>query len=161
LERGIKSGINSEKTDISPSTEVVAICDNTLEKFSSAMDDDLNTAAALAVIFDFIRFANTVANTSITDFDSDADKENIDFSHKNSDLKLLLETLKTLTGVLGLMYTENTEEEIPQEILDLVEQRKQARKDKNFQLADEIRTKITDLGYTVEETRNGTVVKKI
>jgi RNA polymerase sigma-70 factor (ECF subfamily) len=51
-------------------------------------------------------------------------------------------------------------EELPAEILELAEQRKQARKDKNFALADELRDKITAMGYTVEETRQGTVIKK-
>ena len=52
------------------------------------------------------------------------------------------------------------EEELPEEIKALAEERKQARKDKNFALADELRDKIVALGYTVEETRQGTVIKK-
>ena len=55
---------------------------------------------------------------------------------------------------------DSTSEDIPAEILDLCEQRKQARKDKNFALADELRDKITAMGYIVEETRQGTVIKK-
>ena len=52
------------------------------------------------------------------------------------------------------------EDDIPEEIKALAEQRKAARKDKNFALADEIRDKIAALGYTVTETREGTKITK-
>ena len=52
------------------------------------------------------------------------------------------------------------DEELPAEITELLEQRKAARKEKNFALADELRDKITALGYVVEETREGTKVRK-
>ena len=48
----------------------------------------------------------------------------------------------------------------PQEVLDLIEQRKAAKKDKNFALADEIRAKIADLGYDIKDTREGVIVTK-
>ena len=51
--------------------------------------------------------------------------------------------------------------EIPAEVMELVEQRKAARKDKNFALADELRDKIAALGYEVKETRQGTEINKI
>ena len=59
------------------------------------------------------------------------------------------------------MYNRKKEEEIPSEVLELVEQRKNARKDKNFALADELLDKIAELGYSVKETRQGTEIKKI
>ncbi len=67
----------------------------------------------------------------------------------------LLETAKK-----AATKEDNEAEQLPAEILELAEQRKQARKDKNFALADELRDKITSLGYTVEETRQGTIIKK-
>ena len=51
--------------------------------------------------------------------------------------------------------------DIPAEVMELVEQRKTARKDKNFALADELRDKIAALGYEVKETRQGTEINKI
>ena len=51
--------------------------------------------------------------------------------------------------------------EIPAEVLELAEQRKAARKDKNFVLADELRDKIASLGYEIKETRQGTEINKI
>ena len=59
-----------------------------------------------------------------------------------------------------LLYNRNKEEEIPAEILELAEQRKNARKEKNFALADELRDKIASLGYIIEETRQGTKIRK-
>jgi cysteinyl-tRNA synthetase len=66
----------------------------------------------------------------------------------------------TLTGILGIVYNRKEEDAIPQEVLDLVEQRKSARKDKNFALADQLRDQISELGYVVEETRQGTKISK-
>ena len=54
----------------------------------------------------------------------------------------------------------DSQSDIPQDILDLVEQRKEARKAKNFMLADEIRDQISQMGYLVEETRQGTKITK-
>ena len=56
---------------------------------------------------------------------------------------------------------ENSAADIPAEVLELVEQRKAARKEKNFALADELRDKITALGYEVKETRQGTEINKL
>ena len=64
-----------------------------------------------------------------------------------------------LCGVLGLLY-QKKDDEIPQEVLDLVEQRKAARKAKDFSKADAIRDQITAMGYVVEETRQGTKISK-
>ena len=65
-----------------------------------------------------------------------------------------------LTGVLGLLY-ERKEDAIPQEVLDLVEQRAAARKAKDFAEADRLRDAIAALGYSVRETRQGVEIKKL
>ena len=62
--------------------------------------------------------------------------------------------------MLGLLYNNNDEEQIPAEITELIENRKEARKAKDFALADSIRDQIKALGWVVEETRQGTIVKK-
>ena len=64
-----------------------------------------------------------------------------------------------LTGVLGIIYVK--EEEIPEEVIKLVEKRKEARKNKDFALADSIREEIYSKGYAVEETRQGTDIRKL
>ena len=124
--------------------QAVADAKTVKDDFCAALDDDFNTADAIAAIFEFVRKINTaVSNSEIT----------------KSDVKIYLDEFNSLTNVLGLLYNKK-EDEIPEEIKELVEQRKAARKEKNFALADEIRNKIISMGYTVEETRQGTVVKK-
>ena len=80
-----------------------------------------------------------------------------------------LALIKDFDRVLGLSLIENASKlskgskedssDIPQEVLRLAEERKAARIKKDFALADSIRDKIAELGYTIEETRQGTVIK--
>ncbi len=113
------------------------------QKFCEAMDDDLNTVNALAAIFDFVRDINTHAKNS-----------------SKAACEKALNVFSELTGVLGIV--QNSEkDEIPKEILELVEERTQAKSEKNWAKADEIREKLTQLGYTVEDTKQGAKVSKI
>lgn len=114
-------------------------------RFIEAMDDDLNTADALAVIFDLIREVNTNIQRE--------SPENAGYVTYASSL------YDELTGVLGLLYNKK-EKEIPADILALVEERTAARKAKDFTRADALRDEITAKGYVVEETRQGTKVTK-
>lgn len=129
----------------SPSEAVSEIMFSYRKRFIEVMDDDLNTADGIAVIFELVREINRLLSDEKT---------------SKSDVAVLHGIFTELTDVLGLLY-QNDEEEIPQEILDLQQQRTAARKEKNFTLADEIRNKITELGYSIEETRQGTVIRKI
>ncbi len=115
------------------------------KQFVAAMDDDLNTADAITAVFELVRDLNTMS----------ADK-----STSKEQLAAGAALFDELTGVLGLMYNRNKEEEIPAHIQELAQKRMQARKEKNFALADEIRNQIADMGYVIEETRQGTKIKK-
>lgn len=134
---------------IAQSGEITAQASEIFEKrrqqFIAAMDDDLNTADGITAIFELVRDLNTMS----------ADK-----STSKEQLTAGAVIFDELTGILGLMYNRNKTEEIPEEILELAEKRKNARKEKNFALADEIRDKISDMGYVIEETRQGTNIKK-
>ncbi len=125
--------------------EAQEIFEKRKNQFIDAMDDDLNTADGVTAIFELVRDLNTMSA------DSSTSKEQLTAGAKLFD---------ELTEVLGILYNRNKEEEIPSEILELAEQRTQARKEKNFALADEIRNKIADMGYIIEETRQGTKIKK-
>lgn len=114
-------------------------------QFIEAMDDDLNTADGISTIFELVRDINTAL---------------LDKSTSKGSALLMQKTFNEFVDVLGLLF-ENKTDAIPEEVTALVEQRKAARKEKNFALADEIRDKITALGYSVEETRQGTVIKKL
>ena len=112
-------------------------------KFKDAMDDDLNTADAIAAIFELV----TEINKDVKDGCS---KEMAEKS-----LGILLE----LTGVLGLLETEK-DESVDDEISKLVEERQQARAEKNFQRADEIRNMLKERGITLKDTPQGVQIIK-
>ncbi len=112
------------------------------DKFIAAMDDDLNTADAIGVIFELVKDANTLF------------AEGGDTDEAKKTLKLLDELL----DVLGLLKKE--EDDIPEEIKKLAEQRANARKEKNWALADELRDKITAMGYALKDTPQGVKITK-
>lgn len=113
-------------------------------RFNEAMDDDLNTADAIGVIFDMARACNTFVTVP----------------RSAEALDKTVKVYKELTGVLGLLTGER-KEEFPAEVLDMLEQRQQARKDKNYALADQIRAALAEKGYAIEDTRQGAKLKKI
>lgn len=110
--------------------------------FKEALDNDLNTSLAITSLYDVLK-ADINATTKLA---------LIDEFDKVLSLSLI-ETAKKLEA-------SSEEEAIPEEVQKLVEERKEARKNKNFALADELRDKIAELGYIVEETRQGTIIKK-
>lgn len=116
------------------------------DSFIEAMDDDLNTADAISAIFELVREINT--NVSGNKM---ASLEYVKFAN---------DLFNELVGVLGLLYNDK-KEEIPAEVLDLVEKRAEARKAKDFATADSLRDEITKLGYQVLESRQGTKIVKI
>lgn len=111
--------------------------------FESAMEDDFNTADAIASIFELVKFANTTAN-------GDSSKEY---------LQGLLDLIVKLTDVLGLIV-EREEELLAEDIEKMIEERQAARKAKNFQRADEIRNELLERGIILEDTREGVKWKK-
>ncbi|MDE7281139.1 MAG: cysteine--tRNA ligase [Ruminiclostridium sp.] len=125
------------------SQEIADIAQNRKQQFIEAMDDDLNTADGITAVFELVREINTAI---------------LDENNTKGSLELLKKTFDELTDVLGILFEK--EEEIPAEILELVEKRKEARKNKDFALADSIRDEITARGYIVEETRQGVNIKK-
>ena len=113
------------------------------EKFIKAMDDDLNTADAIAAVFELI----TAINTAVKD---GASKE---FAQKSLDF------LMELATVLGLLQQEVTEKvEIDPELQALIDERQAARKAKNFARADEIRDQLKAQGITLKDTPQGVQV---
>ncbi len=110
-------------------------------KFTDALDNDINTSLAITAVYDVLK-AKTNDGTKlalIADFDKVL---SLDLISHAKDAK-----------------SEKNEFEIPAEIAALVQERAQARKNKDFAKADELRDKITQAGYIIEETRQGTIVK--
>ena len=112
-------------------------------KFKAALEDDLNTSNAITVIYDVLK-ADTNPATKlalIEDFD------------KVLGLDIAANAKKTAE--------EKSSEDIPQEVMALVEEKAAARKAKDFAKADELRDKISQMGYAIKETRQGTEITKI
>ncbi len=113
-----------------------------IDKFNTAMDDDLNTADAVGVIFELVKDANTT-------FANGGDSEQAAGA---------LKTLEELMDVLGILKAQG--DDIPEEVKQLAEQRTAARKDKNWALADELRDKISAMGYILKDTPQGVKITK-
>ena len=107
-------------------------------KFDEAMDDDFNTADAIAAIFELVRFANANVNT--------------DSSRQYA--KAVYEEMVQLSDILGLTV-EREEEILDGDIERLIEERQAARKAKNFARADEIRDELLARGIILKDTREG------
>ena len=114
-------------------------------QFITAMDDDLNTADGMTAIFELVRDLNRMSADAATP------KEQLEAGTALFD---------ELTGVMGLLYNRKKTDAVPEEVLKLAEQRKAARKAKDFAEADRLRDAIAALGYTVRETRQGTEITK-
>lgn len=113
-------------------------CETRKQEFIAAMDDDLNTADALAAVFNLVREINTaIANGT----------------GKNT-LEECARTFDELNGVLGLVYNRKTDN-IDGEIEELINKRTEARKNKDFKTADEIRDKLKSMGIVLEDTPQG------
>ena len=120
-----------------------AAVEGLVQKFETAMDDDFNTADAISAIFEIVRLSNSTISEAST----------------KAYVSYVKETMDKLCDVLGII-TEKKEEILDSEVEDLIAKRQQARKDKNFALADEIRGQLLDMGIILEDTREGVKWKR-
>lgn len=135
--KGAKTVRNAEEQDhIGTAKELSA-------KYEAAMEDDFNTADAIAAVFELVKLCNSTVS-------GDSSLSYIDF---------MKELLERLCDVLGIV-TERNEDILDDEIEAMIQARQQARKAKNFALADEIRGKLLDMGIVLEDTREGVKWKK-
>ena len=123
--------------------EAFAKTDAYVEEFEKAMDDDFNTADAIAAIFDLVKYANTTAT-------AESSKEY---------LQSLLARIVKLGDVLGLIL-DKKEELLDADIEKLIEERQAARKAKDFARADAIRDELLEKGIILKDTREGVQWKK-
>lgn len=117
------------------------------EKFIEAMDDDLNSADAISVIFELSRFINSNIN----------ENSSIEFA------KSCLDLFNELTSVLNIVSKDKQNElkdEEVEEIENLINKRVEAKKNKDFALADSIRNELLEKGIVIEDTRQGTKWKR-
>lgn len=109
------------------------------ENFHKAINDDLNMPLAMSYVWEAARFEK-----------------------KNSEVAKLLAKFDTVLGIeVDKLSSSSEKEEIPQEILDLVEQRKIARDNKDWAKSDELRDLISEMGYCVKDTKQGMEISKV
>lgn len=114
-----------------------------VNKYEAAMEDDLNTADAISSIFELVKLANTtITGTSSKDY-----------------IQKTMNTIEKLCDILGII-TEKKEELLDSDIENLINERQEARKNKNFSRADEIRNELLDKGIVLEDTREGVKWKR-
>lgn len=142
----LKTTFTNVKHRLSESADLAVEKENWLEKgeelkarFIKEMDDDFNTANAITVMFDTAKEANVYLREQQTSKDV---------------LQSFLSLLEEMGSVLGFSLEEQTEL-LDEEIESLIEERNQARKDKNFELADKIRDQLKEQGIVLEDTAQG------
>jgi len=114
--------------------------------FEKAMEDDFNTPKALAVIFNLVNQGNSlIAQNKLT----------------LTEAREILKFLREFDKFLNFIFLKKVKEKIPKEVLKLVKEREEARKKKNFKRADEIRKKLKQMGYWIEDTKEDPKIKMI
>ncbi len=136
-------GVSAVETMTEEEKEAFVKTEEFVKAYEMAMEDDFNTADAIASIFDLVKYANTTAN-------GESSKEY---------LQGLLELIVRLSDVLGLIV-EKEEEILAEDIEALIEERQAARKAKDFARADAIRDELLEKGIILEDTREGVKWKR-
>ncbi len=137
--RNFKRAVQEAKTEAGSNAETKALIEKSMLDFQTAMDDDLNTSAALAALHNLVREINTI----LADGDlCEADKQAV------------LDAIAIFDIVLNIFGTEETEI-LDAEIEQLIEERGQARRNRNFARSDEIRDLLAEKGIILEDTKDG------
>lgn len=130
----------------SSSDRAYSLIEKAYFSFASALADDLNISAALGALFTLVREINALC-----------EQKNLSKQQAQATLTLL----QKLNGILGIFSFEFEDQQIPEEIQEALKQRLQARKEKNWSRADELRDYILKSGYLIEDTPQGAHLKKI
>jgi len=113
------------------------------EKFIDSMEDDINTADAISALFEIIKYTNSNLSTKTS----------------KALVKRIYEILMELSNILGILVKQD--EILDEEILNLIEQRNEARRNKDYKLSDDIRDNLKDKGIILEDSPEGVKWKRI
>ncbi|NMS91066.1 cysteine--tRNA ligase [Clostridioides difficile] len=133
-----------ESTLTEKEVELVKELDNFRQRFIDAMDDDVNTADAVSVIFELAKLINS----------------NVDENSSLEFAKKCLDEFNELTKVLNIV-NKKKDTVLDKDIEELIQKRTDAKKNKEFQLADDIRQQLLDMGIVLEDTRQGVKWKRV
>jgi len=140
LKRNLEHYISAKKDMIKPNiSKVNTNYDNYITRFEQAMDDDINTPEALAVLFDMVRDINSAITSEF----------HVD------EAKKVYSSYLMFARILGLLAKQSYTVTDEQYINEMIEQREQARKEKNWGLADSIRDTLSSSGVILEDTSQG------
>ena len=131
--------------DIKDFGKIDLIISEAESKFIASLADDLNISQALAVLFDFIRCVNTLA---------DDNKIGV------QEAKKALCFMKSINDVLAVFPENSNNMDIPKYITDMLEEREIARENRDFSKADQLRESLSSEGYIIEDSLNGPILKK-
>ncbi|MBU1992450.1 MAG: cysteine--tRNA ligase [Patescibacteria group bacterium] len=133
--RNLKNHTSNSNDEFEYNDEMLKI---PFEKF---MDNDFDTSGGFGVVFEFVKAVNTALD-----------------SGSKVDVDVILKALKEVDSVLGVIFPLK-EESIPENVKKLADERIAARKNKDFEKSDDLRDKISEAGYTVEDSADGYVLK--
>jgi cysteinyl-tRNA synthetase len=137
--RDFRKRLNEAKLSCGDNQDLQKIAKKSLSDFEAAMDDNLNSSVALAALHNLVREVNTsLANDTVL-------TANRDF---------ILQTIDKIDSVLGI-FGEEKEEILDTEIESLIEERQEARRNRNFARSDEIRDLLSEKGIVLEDTKDG------
>ena len=142
---GVKRMLNAKRTEIDNNLDITQ-CDE-YKQFVEAMDDDLNTSKALAVLFDLTNKANKDVDYAYTLLYKLAEVLGFTFSKASLSEEELSEKLSTISDELGEKFSSMDE---------IIEKRKQARAEKNWDIADKIRIALDKAGIVLKDSKEGT-----
>jgi cysteinyl-tRNA synthetase len=131
--------LTETKAEPGSTPEIAGLVEQSQRRFEEALDDDLNTAEALAAIHDLVREANTAMDRRLL---------------KTGDQKALLELVDRFDSVFNI-FGKVEQELLDSEIQALIDERQAARKAKNFARSDEIRDQLLARGIILEDTKEG------
>ncbi|MFN3492384.1 MAG: DALR domain-containing protein, partial [Anaerolineales bacterium] len=118
-----------------------AAVESAKKNFIESMDNDFNTAGAVAALFELVKAINTARDNGAA----------------NEQIKPAQDAFKELTGVLGLKLEDKQgSSEKDAEVNTLIAERNEARKQKNWKRSDEIRDQLKEMGVTIEDSKDGT-----
>ncbi|MCH1430306.1 MAG: cysteine--tRNA ligase [Chlamydiales bacterium] len=134
------------KQESQASSTITKLIDEQVKKFDAALADDLNISVALSAVFDLIKEVNQLI-----------DDEKVSLN----DAKSVLEFLEKVDPVLGIFDFKENSEGIPQELQQALKDRIEARSSKNWGEADRLRDYIHQKGYVIEDSPDGSFLKKV